>query len=36
MNENIPCTTSSPMQTLTGLMYLAAFILAVTLIVLAL
>ena len=36
MNENIPCTSSSAAQTLMGLLYLAAVVLAVTLIVLAL
>ena len=36
MNENIPCTTNSSAQTLMGLLYLAAVVLAVTLIVLAL
>lgn len=35
MNETIPCTTSSAMQTFTGLLYLAAIVLALALVLFA-
>jgi fatty acid desaturase len=35
MNENAPCTTSSALQTFTGLLYLAAIVLALALILCA-
>ena len=33
MNEQLPCTTSTGLQTVTGLLYLFAILLALTLIV---
>ena len=36
MNENIPCTTSSSLQTFTGALFLFALALAVTLILVVL
>ena len=36
MNENVPCTTSSALQTFTGALFLLALALALTLVLIAL